>query len=220
MRFVPGSLGKFQVTWDGQRGIMEATLNGGARRRRVQEGGEEARAPDVTTTVLLTITGPDRTGLVAEVAGRLFELGANLGDTTFAVLGEACELTALVELPAGLLADELDHELESLASIKGAKLAVEPFALASVHGPKGRVTHRIRVSGGDRPGIIARLAEAFADFGANIVRLNSERVPGSGGARYDTIIAVAIPKERAAACLATVANTAGAMDLQCAWEEA
>lgn len=187
------------------------------RARRAARGG--GNTPAVTTTVFLSITGPDRTGLVAEIAGRLFDLGANLGDMTFAVLGEACELTALVELPRGLDADELKGELRRLPSIEGAKLEVEPFALGSVHGPKGRVTHRIHVSGGDRPGIIARLAEAFADFGANIVRLNSERVPGSGGARYDTIIAVAIPKERAQACLATVANTARSMDLECAWEE-
>ena len=174
----------------------------------------------MANVVWVSIAGPDRPGLVAEVAGRLFDLGANLGDTTFAVLGEGCEFTSLVELPASVSAAELKAELKTLAALKGAKLEVEPFALGAVHGPMGRVTHRIRISGGDRPGITARLAEVFADFGANIVRLNSERVPGTGGARYDMIFAVAIPPGRASACLATVANTAGTMDLRCVWEEA
>ena len=59
------------------------------------------------------------------------------------------------------------------------------------------------------------LAEAFNEFGANIVRLNSERIPGTGGARYVTRIAAWIPQEKTDACLATVANTAAQMNLTC-----
>ena len=38
-------------------------------------------------TVLITIFCHDRTGLVSAITGRLFEIGANLGDTSFAMLG-------------------------------------------------------------------------------------------------------------------------------------
>jgi glycine cleavage system transcriptional repressor len=60
---------------------------------------------------------------------------------------------------------------------------------------------------------VARLAEAFHEFGANIVRLNSERIPGTAGAQYVTRISVWIPEAKADACLATVANTAAQMKL-------
>jgi glycine cleavage system transcriptional repressor len=65
------------------------------------------------------------------------------------------------------------------------------------------------------PGLVARLAEAFNEFGANIVQLNSERIPGTGGARYITRIAAWIPEAKTEACLATVANTASQMNLTC-----
>jgi glycine cleavage system transcriptional repressor len=75
------------------------------------------------------------------------------------------------------------------------------------------------MAGDDSPGLVARLAEAFVEYGANIVQLNSEREIGSDTARYTTRIAVWIPAMKAQACLATVANTARQMGLTCQWEE-
>jgi len=159
--------------------------------------------------VLISFFAPDRTGLVAAVTGRLFELGANLGDASFAVLGTGAEMSAVSEIPETLSADRLSEELQRLPELSGAKLEVIPFALDPAHGPAARVTHRITVAGGDRPGLVARLSEVFGDFDANIVTMNAEHVPGpQGGTRYIIRFAVAIPEGRANTCLATIANTA------------
>ncbi|MBF0166447.1 MAG: amino acid-binding protein [Alphaproteobacteria bacterium] len=159
--------------------------------------------------VLISFFAPDRTGLIAAVAGRLFELGANLGDASFAVLGSGAEMSAVSEIPDALSAEELRSHLLQLPELAGAKLDVTPFALDPAHGPAARVTHRITVTGGDRPGLIARLSEVFGNFDANIVTMNAEHVPGlQGGRRYIIRFAVAIPEGRANSCLATVANTA------------
>ena len=37
--------------------------------------------------VRIAISCADRSGLLATITGRLFDLGADLGDTTFAVIG-------------------------------------------------------------------------------------------------------------------------------------
>lgn len=172
-------------------------------------------------TVLVSLTCPDRTGLVAAVAGALFDLGANLGDATFAVLGEAAEFTALCELPDQVTAEEVERAIADLPEARGGRLMVMPFTLSSVHGPSAHITHRIMVSGGDRPGLIARLAEVFGQYRANIVRLNAERVPEGGHTRYVVRIAVSFTDPATAApCLATVANTAGELGLSCSWETA
>lgn len=172
-------------------------------------------------TALISIICADRPGLIAGIAGRLYDLGANLGDTTFAVLGGGAEFTAVCELPRGISLEAVERELQALPGLDAeATVTVEPFAYEPVHAPSAHITHRIEIEGDDSPGLIARLAEVFLGFGANIVRLNSERVPGSGGARYLSRIAVSIPPDKAAACLATVANTAGEMRLSCRWTEA
>jgi len=185
--------------------------------REVREGRP---APAMTSIARITIACPDRTGLIAEIAGCLFELGANLGDASFAVLGAAAEFVAVAELPAGLGMRAVEERLRGLAVLKGAEIEVKPFTLSPVHGPSGQVTHRIAVSGADRPGLIARLCEVFAEFEANVVRLDSERVPGSKGDSYVARFAVSLPPARAGACLATVSNTAEGLQLTCRVEPA
>src|SRR5262245_7561107 len=46
-------------------------------------------------SALVSVICEDRTGLIAAITGRMFDLGINLGDTTFAVLGTGAEFTTL-----------------------------------------------------------------------------------------------------------------------------
>jgi len=171
-------------------------------------------------TLLVSILCTDRTGLISAVTGRLFELGANLGDTTFAVLGGGAEFTALVEAPDGVTAETVEQDLKALPEIgDDAKITVSGFDLPSVHGPSGHLTHYIRVSGGDSPGLIARLSEVFVQYEANIVGLHAEKAPRAEGDQYLIRFAVWIPKERTDACIATVVNTTEDLRLTCHWQK-
>jgi glycine cleavage system transcriptional repressor len=171
-------------------------------------------------TVLVTLTCPDRTGLIAALAGALFDLGANLGDTTFAVLGEAAEYSAIADLRGDVSAADVQAVLEALPEVAGGRLSVVPFDMAATHGPSARITHRVLLSGGDTPGLIARLAEVFVQYKANVVRLNSERLPAASETRYVVRAALNIPAEAETSCMATVVNTAGELGLSCTWETA
>lgn len=165
--------------------------------------------------ILVSVIGPDRIGMVAALTGRLFDLGGNFADTTFAVLGEGAEFTAVVEFPQETDPAAMQADLCTIEELKGADVTVSAFKLGTVHGPLGRLTHRIVVSGGDRPGLIATLSEEFGEFGANIVRLNSERVPGSNGDDYIVTFGVSIPAATQKSCLATIQNMAGELGLKC-----
>jgi glycine cleavage system transcriptional repressor len=171
------------------------------------------------STVLITLLAPDRTGFVAAVAGALFDLGASLGDTTFAVLGEAAEWSAISEIPADVSISEIKQALSSLPQTQGARISVEPFEFGAATNASAQITHRLTLSGGDRPGLIARLAEVFEQYQANIVRLNATRLPVGSGAQYMVRLAVNIPPQAADRCIATVVNTAGELSLSCAWEK-
>jgi len=169
----------------------------------------------MSRTALISIICEDRIGLIAEVAGRLYDLGVNLGDTTFAVLGGAAEFTIVAELADHQSLAGVKAELSGLPALEGGRVSVEAFSYRAQHGESAHITHRIEIEGEDSPGLVARLSEVFVGFGANIVRLNSERVGGSSGAHYITRIAAWIPPEKAKACLATVANTAGELRHSC-----
>lgn len=166
---------------------------------------------------LISIICPDRVGLVSAITGQLFDLGVNLGDTTFAVLGGGAEFTAVCELTSDVSLEDLKKSLSSLDELEGAEITVSNFDLSPTHSESGHITHRISVKGGDRPGLITRLCEVFGQFNANIVRLNSEKVPGDQNDQYEIRIAVWIPQESADSCLAVVANTAGELRMTCTW---
>jgi glycine cleavage system transcriptional repressor len=170
-------------------------------------------------TALVSIICEDHAGLIAAVTGRLYDNGINLGDTTFAVLGGGAEFTLVAKLPDRLTLADLERDLRSLPDLKGAQLTVTPFQYRESHDEQAKITHRIEIVGDDSPGLVARLSEAFGQFGANIVRLNSESVPGASGARFLLRMAVWVPADKAAACMATVANTAGQMNLKCQWQQ-
>jgi glycine cleavage system transcriptional repressor len=170
-------------------------------------------------TVIISIIGPDRIGLVSSITGCLFDLGGNLSDTTFAVLGGGAEFTSLCELSQGTSISSIKTELESLPELEKSEVSVSSFKLSSVHGPSGRITHRISVTGGDRPGLVACLSEVFVQFEANIVRLNAEKTPEPGGGQYSVTIAAWIPEDHADSCLAAITNTAGELGLDCRWKK-
>ncbi len=170
--------------------------------------------------VLITITGPDQVGLIAAITGRLFEMGSNLNDTSFSVLGTGFEFSAVCDIPGDVTVEQIETSLKSLHGLRGATVRVDAFDLGAAQAENARITHRVEISGGDRPGLIARLSEAFLDYGANVVRMNSVRVPGPGGsATYITRFSAYIPDGREASCLAAISNTAQQLQCEAVWEK-
>ena len=138
-----------------------------------------AAAPSVA---LVSVLCADRVGLVSGIADHLFDAGVNLRDTNFAALGSGAEFSALCELPEGLSVETIETALKALDVLAGAQIRVVPYSFDPNPLETGRVTHRIAVSGGDQLGLVARLADVFAQYGANIVRLEaaSSQLPRAG----------------------------------------
>ncbi len=172
-------------------------------------------------TILISIVSPDEVGLIAAVTGELFDLGANLADTSFAVLGSGCEFSCVAQLPGSVTPAAVEDALNALDVLGSAEVKVTAFPFSADHRETAEVTHIIDVEGGDRPGLIARMAEVLAEYGANVVRMNSRAQVGADGqSHYLTSFAVSMPEGRAETCLAAVHNTAGQLNLQCRYRTA
>lgn len=167
----------------------------------------------MSLNALVSVLGPDNVGLVSSISSRLYDLGANLGDTTFAVLGAGAEFTAICEFETDMDLETLKTELSVLPELQECDVKVTQFNLQTSHPASETITHVISLSGGDSPGLMARLCEVFEQFDTNIVRLNSERVSGTGLNHYVISSAVAIPKGNSSKCLATIGNLAGQLGL-------
>ena len=167
----------------------------------------------MTSVTLVTILTADQVGLVAAIADYMFTQGVNLRDTTFAALGRGAEFTAICELPTDVDAAALEAGLKRIPALAGAEVRVSPYTYDPVHGPMGRITHEIDIYGGDQLGLIARLADIFTQYEANIVRMNAQKLPDSEGGDYVTRFAVSLPPANVDHCLSAVTNTAGSLGL-------
>lgn len=159
-----------------------------------------------TYKALLSVFSTDRVGLISDITGTLFDLGINLEDTSFAVLGSGGGLTSILEVPEDLTTDEVAERISTLPGFESADVDVKRMSLPIGETPPTSITHRIRCEGQDQPGLIARLTEVFIDFDANIIRLKSDLVEQDGQDHFITRFSVNIPDNKADACLITLGN--------------
>ena len=155
----------------------------------------------------------DGRGLLAAVASCIFDHGGDLGDATFTRLGEQAEFMAVGEFPDHVEADEVQRALRDVPALEDGEVSVTPFGRDRASVTDGSVTHVVRVRGVDRPGLMARLAEAFGESGANIVRMDAEHRELDQRSDYHMRFEIHVAPDRAEACLASVSNTAETMSL-------
>jgi glycine cleavage system transcriptional repressor len=166
---------------------------------------------------LVSVLSSDKTGLVSVISGCLFDLGINLGSTSFTILGSGAKFTAVCESASGVSKADLEEALVSLPELSGAEIQVVDFEFSPKPAANTEITHRITIQGGDHPGLVARLTEVFMEFDANIVRLNAEPISNDGEKQYLIRIAVWMPANREHACLASISNTASSLQMQCSY---
>jgi len=114
----------------------------------------------------ITVIGPDRTGIVADVAEALAGVGANLSDSTMTRLRGHFAMTLICTGPAPAAAGQA---LEALGGVVTTVRKVEPEADAAGAGEPFLVS----VHGADRLGIVAAVTRVVAAAGGNITDLST-----------------------------------------------
>ena len=105
---------------------------------------------------VLTVTGPDRIGIVERVTGLLFEQGGNVETSRMARLGGEFAMLLLVAMPEGRIAG-LDGDLALLAA-DGYKVTTTPTDRSDAGTRPDWLPYRIEVEGADDEGIIHEVA--------------------------------------------------------------
>jgi glycine cleavage system transcriptional repressor len=119
----------------------------------------------------ITVIGPDRTGIVADVAEALAGVGANLTDSTMTRLRGHFTMTLICTGPT---ADEATAALEPLTDVV---TSVRPVA-AEVDEVEAGEPYVVSVHGADRLGIVAAVTRVVSSAGGNINDL-STRLSGT-----------------------------------------
>ena len=144
------------------------------------------------TTLVMTIIGPDRTGLVESVARAIAEHGGNWLESRMSRLGGEFAGILRIELPA----DKRQPLLDALQKLQGAGLTVvvRPGD-TNVPAAAGRQT-KFEIIGHDRPGIVREISSVLTRSHVNVEEFASEVIsaPMSGETLFKANPACACPK--------------------------
>ena len=125
--------------------------------------------------LVLTLTGPDRIGIVDDMTGVIAGLGGNVETSRMARLGGEFAILMLVALPEDA-APDLDAGLGGLIA-QGYKVTVTPAGRTYAEAHPGWSPYRIEVRGADHEGIIHEVAHYLSGRGISIESMDSESAP-------------------------------------------
>ena len=135
-------------------------------------------------SVLLSISGKDRAGIVRDVSEVLLNVKANIEDSSMTVLRGRFTMMLIVELPEG---DNLGSLKAALAELEQrTRLTVQSQVLSddeAQHIPF-EPDCVITVNGADKAGIVFAVTDVMADLGVSIVDVSTRSRAGSDGDIY------------------------------------
>jgi glycine cleavage system transcriptional repressor len=119
----------------------------------------------------VTVIGPDRPGIIADVTGALAGVGVNLEDSTMTLLRGHFAMMLVCTGPA----DGVQEALEPLAG--ELVITVREIGPEQAHAPVG-APYILSVHGADRPGIVSAITRLVAAVGGTVTDL-STRLTGT-----------------------------------------
>ena len=159
------------------------------------------------TTLVLTVVGDDRAGLVAAVAQIIDAHGGNWERSQLAELAGA--FAGIVEV--SVAPDHADALRAALTEIEGLVTVAIPGHETAVDAASAR-RFSFQVLGNDHPGIVREISMALSGRGVSIERMTSETRDAAmaGGRLFEATIAAVVPASVAVGDLTAEVERIGA----------
>lgn len=150
--------------------------------------------------MVLTAVGPDRPGLVQDIASIIHGAKANLEDSRMAILGGEFALILLFSGSEQSVA-EVGRQVPSFETRLGLHASIRETTRPA--GAAAFLPYKLRVSGVDRPGIVAAVSKVLAGQGINVASLESrlQNAPESGTPMFVLSAELQVPSEIALSSL-------------------
>ncbi len=132
------------------------------------------------TSLVVTVIGPDRPGIVSLLSAKAQGFGANWAGSRMASLAGQFAGMVHFEVPP----EHADALTEALLALASAELKIHIARSDVTQVPAGRRVVRFELVGHDRPGIVRDLSSALAQRGVSIEELHTEIVSGAMTAEH------------------------------------
>jgi glycine cleavage system regulatory protein len=143
------------------------------------------------TTLVLTVLGDDRPGLVDALSGLISDHGGSWERSQMSRLSGKFAGIVQVVVPDAQV-DELQDALSALEADGALHVTVSG---AGTEPPGGRRHYAVSLVGTDQPGLVHAISSALAAAGASIEELDTEitEAPMSGGPLFEAFASFTLP---------------------------
>jgi len=143
------------------------------------------------SSLVITVIGPDRPGLVDAVADCVASQGGNWLESRMSHLGGQFAGILRVEVEYG----EREGLVQALRALGQGELELIVHPEENIAPVAAGTAARIELVGQDRPGILRRVSQVLATNRINVEELESERVsaPMEGGTLFQARLQVLVP---------------------------
>ncbi len=146
----------------------------------------------IMKTLVLTVIGEDRPGIVAELSELVEKHQGNWLESHMANLGGQFAGIVQVEVNAG----DAQPLTEALHLLSERGLSVVVAGAGEPAPPMPTRSLEIELLGRDHPGIVHEVTEGLADIGVTIETMSSECFSGSmsGGEMFKAVLGIVVPE--------------------------
>ncbi len=146
----------------------------------------------------LSAIGTDRPGIVADVAGLIFESGGNLEDSSMTLLGNQFALLILLSGSGEEFQFRLSAGCKRLEWEKRLSIFLTPVE-ESTGAPQAKrsANYELTTTGMDRMGIVYNVSRLLADEGINIADMHTKITPSpeTGSPVFSMRVELQVPLE-------------------------
>ena len=146
----------------------------------------------------ISAIGRDRPGIVADVAGLIYETGCNMEDSSMTILGNQFALLTLLSGSGEGLEHKLSTGCKRLEKEKRLTVFFAPVETSEIgRSQQMRGEHyTLTAEGLDKVGIVFKVSRLLAEFSINIASMTTHSLPSpeSGTPIYTMAIEMVIPE--------------------------
>jgi glycine cleavage system transcriptional repressor len=143
------------------------------------------------SSILLSISGHDRSGIVRDVAEAMLHLNANIEDSSMTALRGRFAMMLIVRLSENGSMGELKAALAELEQRTGLTVQSQTISNEEMSTEAVEPDHVVTVHGADQVGIVHAVTEALAALSISVVDVSTQSQSTDDGNIYMMVLEVA-----------------------------
>ncbi len=146
---------------------------------------------------LVFVLGTDEVGIVKDITKALFEIGANINDSSHTIIGNQFAMLLLISTPTSFTLDQINKGFQEVRENRGLTVQahkVKDEDMRRKISDPGQLCV-IHLYGADKPGIVYQVTNLLATNNVNITDLSTRRFGSESNPIYIMYLEAEVPNE-------------------------